>query len=50
MKFLEDFVKYRCNLDVELKCLFVFGLEFVGWDVCRGDVKKFLKDKVRSRL
>lgn len=49
-KFPEDFVKYRCNPDVEPKRLLAPGSESAGWDVRRGDVKKLSKDKARSRL
>ena len=49
-KFPEDFVKYRCNPDVEPPRLLAPGSESAGWDVRRGDVKKLSKDKARSKL
>lgn len=46
----EDFVKYRCNPDVEPPRLLAPGSSVAGWDVRRGDVKALAKDKARSKL
>ena len=46
----EDFVKYRCNPEVEPPRLLAPGSTAAGWDVRRGDVRALTADKARSKL
>lgn len=46
----EDFVKYRCNPNVEPPRLLAPGTETADWDVRRGDIRALAKDKARSKL